>query len=82
MLILAVYTVARRTGDFEVFSNAGTVISGFHLTGVTVVSAPLTSSDSTGALAETAAGQSLFVGELMTFKCCQQVSVHSESPLC
>ena len=60
-------------GDFEVFSNAGTVISGFHLTGVTVVSAPLTSPDSVDLITD--AGQSLFVGELMTFKCCQQVSV-------
>ena len=66
-------------GDFEVFSNAGTVISGFHLTGVTVVSAPLTSPDSVDL---TDAGQSLFVGELMTFKCCQQVSVlRSTTPL-
>ena len=58
-------------GDLEVFSDSGTVLTGFHLTGVTVVSAPLHShrqSASTSGVAD----RPLFVGELMTFKCCDQ----------
>lgn len=65
-------------GDFEVFSNTGTVLSGFHLTGVTVVSAPLgAKSTEQQALRHrrkdaNAKPPALFVGELMTFKCCDQ----------
>jgi hypothetical protein len=63
-------------GDIEIFSNAGTVLTGFHLTGVSVVSAPLDGPDSSSskknANAAAESDDSLFVGELMTFKCCDQ----------
>ena len=64
-------------GDLEVYSSAGTVLTGFHLTGVTVV-APASPSAAAGTNASALYGSStvdetrLFVGELMTFKCCQQ----------
>ena len=63
-------------GDLEVFANTGTVLTSFHLTGVTVVSTPLgAQSDEEQALRDrryNAADPPLFVGELMTFKCCDQ----------
>eukprot|EP01048_Picozoa_sp_COSAG05_P024794 COSAG05_NODE_6002_length_1042_cov_1.089077_1_plen_163_part_01 len=79
-------------GDLEIFSNTGTVLTGFHLTGVTVVSAAFGSTNDkqqeihdhdhdrpqqrqqTGdrAAAPPPSPPPLFVGELMTFKCCDQ----------
>ena len=63
-------------GDLEVFSDTGTVLTGFHLTGVTVVSSAFgaTSPDEEALRDAHANAQNpaLFVGELMTFKCCDQ----------